>query len=204
MGDSDLLEATTIWQAARATSAAPSFFDELNITIGRLHESFVDGGTGANNPIHEIWDEGRNTWKGFTDDNINLMLSIGTGIPSMKPFGLTLATIGHTLLEMATETEKSATHFRQDHTSLSRSNRYVRFNVDRGLEDIGLDEADRLGEIVSATKAYMHSEDVLDRTVFVGNKMLEIEGRSSASSISSTSEIKGQRVNQIDDNRDEL
>jgi predicted acylesterase/phospholipase RssA len=200
VGDSDLLEATTIWQAARATSAAPSFFDELDITIGRLHESFVDGGTGANNPIHEIWDEGRNTWKGFTDDNINLMLSIGTGIPSMKPFGLTLATIGHTI---ATETEKSATHFRQDHTSLSRSNRYVRFNVDRGLEDVGLDEADRLGEIVSATKAYMHSEDVLDRTVF-GNKMLEIEGRSSVRSISSTSGIEGRRVNQIEDNRDEL
>ena len=48
-GSSDLLRKTKIWEAARATSAAPSFFD--SIKIGEYGEEFTDGGTGANNPV---------------------------------------------------------------------------------------------------------------------------------------------------------
>jgi len=48
-----MLNKVKIWEAARATSAATSFFNP--ITIGT--ESFVDGATGANNPINELWTE---------------------------------------------------------------------------------------------------------------------------------------------------
>jgi hypothetical protein len=41
----------------RATPAASSFFDP--IAIGDFQESFVDGATGANNPVYEVWNEAR-------------------------------------------------------------------------------------------------------------------------------------------------
>lgn len=39
----------TIWEAARATSAAPTYFERL--TVGQDH--FIDGGVGWNNPVLE-------------------------------------------------------------------------------------------------------------------------------------------------------
>jgi hypothetical protein len=50
----------TIWEACRATSAASSFFDP--IAIGRYKEEFIDGATGANNPIREVWDQAWLEW----------------------------------------------------------------------------------------------------------------------------------------------
>lgn len=38
-----------IWEAARATSAAPAYFKRL--IVG--NDQFIDGGMGWNNPIHE-------------------------------------------------------------------------------------------------------------------------------------------------------
>ena len=51
-GNSDLLNSVTVWEACRATSAASSFFDP--IAVGRFGEEFVDGATGANNPVREV------------------------------------------------------------------------------------------------------------------------------------------------------
>lgn len=53
--DADLLETTKIWEAARATSAAPSFFDPIK--IGGFGEAFGDEGTGANNPVRILWNQ---------------------------------------------------------------------------------------------------------------------------------------------------
>jgi hypothetical protein len=72
------------------------------------------------------------------------------------------------------------------------------------LEDTGLNEAERLAEIVSATKAYMFSEGILDRTVSVGNKMLEIEDRFYVPSISAESMLENRRAKQIEYDKDEL
>lgn len=49
----DLRNIVKIWEAARATSAASSFFDDITIA----GEGFVDGATGANNPIFKLWTE---------------------------------------------------------------------------------------------------------------------------------------------------
>jgi patatin-like phospholipase/acyl hydrolase len=51
-----------IWEAARATSAATSFFDPISIGRGNLRQSFVDGATGANNPVRRLWQEAQRQW----------------------------------------------------------------------------------------------------------------------------------------------
>jgi hypothetical protein len=150
----------TIWEACRATSAASSFFDP--IAIGRYKEEFVDGGTGANNPIREMWDQAWLEWgPGALEGNIKCLVSIGTGIPSLKPFKDDVFNIGDTLVAIATETEQTAERFRRERPFLDQAGRYYRFNVIRGLEDIGLEESKKIKEIAAATKRYVSSQEVL-------------------------------------------
>jgi len=65
-----------IWKAARATSAAPSFFKEMYIDVPRPGVTYVDGGLGHNNPAELALDEAGRIWP---DNKSFCLLSIGTG-----------------------------------------------------------------------------------------------------------------------------
>jgi len=71
---------------------------------------------------------------------------IRTGVPSLTPFKDDLVGIGKSLLEIATEMEKTAERFCRDKSALYDTGRYYRFNVLRRLEDIGLEDAKRKSE----------------------------------------------------------
>jgi predicted acylesterase/phospholipase RssA len=166
-GNDDLLDAVTIWQACRATSAASGFFDPIE--IGRYDEQFVDGATGANNPVREVWDQAELLWGAPLEGKLERLVSIGTGMPSMQPFGDYVLDIVGTLRKLATETENTAEHFRREKSQLASDGRYCRFNVPRGLENIGLEEAKRRNEIASATRSYVKLEEVRTQMlVFAG------------------------------------
>ena len=62
-----------IWEAARATSAAPTFFKQIE--IGRK-QPFIDGGLGCNNPSQVVLDEAEAL---FGARQIGCLVSIGTG-----------------------------------------------------------------------------------------------------------------------------
>jgi len=51
-----------IWKAARATSAAPSFFDPVFINVPAPGAWYVDGGLRYNNPAQVALDEARQCW----------------------------------------------------------------------------------------------------------------------------------------------
>ncbi|KAF2175261.1 FabD/lysophospholipase-like protein [Zopfia rhizophila CBS 207.26] len=164
-GRERLLRTTKIWEAGRATSAASSFFDP--ITIGDFKESFVDGATGANNPVYEVWNEAQDIWpSGSLEDKIKCLVSIGTGVPSLTPFKDDLISIGQSLLAIAVETEKTAERFSRDKSRLDGTGRYYRFNVLRGLEDIGLEDSKRKNAIIAATDRYIESQAVFKQTRF--------------------------------------
>ncbi|CAM1503382.1 Fc.00g081580.m01.CDS01 [Cosmosporella sp. VM-42] len=158
-GVAHLYDSTTIWQACRATSAATTFFDP--IAIGPYQEQFVDGALGANNPIYTLWTQAQDVWG---DDQLRsrlrCLVSIGAGVPALKPVRNDVLGIGATLTNLATETEKTAEQFRRDKSSLDDEGRYYRFNVSRGLEDVGLEESKKQREIAAATGRYVASQDV--------------------------------------------
>lgn len=159
-GAGDLLNSVKIWEACRATSAASSFFDP--IAVGRYGEEFVDGALGASNPVWEVWNEAQLIWGPQPlDGRIKCLVSIGTGVPSLKPFRHDVFNIGETLVAIATETEQTAERFRRDKAHLDDTGRYYRFNVTRGLEDIGLEESKRKKDIAAATRRYVGLQDVL-------------------------------------------
>jgi Patatin-like phospholipase len=155
----DLLNSTEIWQAARATSAASTFFKPIR--IGPDEELFLDGATGANNPVYCVWTEARDVWKsnGSLEENLQCLVSIGTGIPTVKSFGRSLAAIGMTLKDQATETEKTADNFLRQYTELHTDYRYFRFNVLSGLETIGLEDSAKKSQITTATRRYLAAEE---------------------------------------------
>lgn len=72
------------WHAARATSAAPTYFEPAlidNLTT-RDHHSVIDGGVVANDPAMAAYVEGRKL--GWRADEI-MLLSVGTGTAEENP-----------------------------------------------------------------------------------------------------------------------
>lgn len=67
-----------IWEAGRATSAAPSYFPPIKLKDehGQLR-SYIDGGLGYNNPCKELLNEAREVFG--AEHTIGCFLSIGTG-----------------------------------------------------------------------------------------------------------------------------
>lgn len=156
-GMSDLLRSAKIWEAARATSAATSFF--APIKVGPNHEEFVDGALGANNPVRSMWDEAQQVWPSARfEDQVELLVSIGTGVPGITNVGDKFWEVAKTLEKLAAETQNTADQFRRDHRDLVWNGKYYRFNVDRGLEAIGLEEYSKISTIVAATRHYLHHE----------------------------------------------
>jgi hypothetical protein len=155
-------EKVKIWQAARATSAATGFFEPISIA----GQTFTDGATRANNPINEIWTEATDLWNDSDDagswkleDNLQCLVSIGTGMPLLKAFGDSLLQIGKSLVAIATDCQTTDEAFHRHHKNLAAEGRYFRFNVTRGLENIGLESAEKMGIIKTATRNYLSSED---------------------------------------------
>jgi predicted acylesterase/phospholipase RssA len=161
-GSGDLFDSVKIWEACRATSAARSFFEP--IAIGPDQKEFEDGAVGANNPVMELWNQAQLMWGPEpVEGKVQCLVSIGTGIPSLKSFQGDIFRIGKSLVAIATETEQTAERFQRDKSYLDSNDRYFRFNVIRGLEDIGLEESKKQKEIAAATRRYMTSQDVFKK-----------------------------------------
>jgi predicted acylesterase/phospholipase RssA len=177
--NTDRLKYTKVWQAARATSAASTFFDAIEVRFGSYKESYTDGATGANNPIDELWQEAREAFLEpgeQLEDHIDCVVSIGTGVPSIEPFGNDLKTIAKTMVAISTETEKKARDFRRNHENLKESGRYFRFNVSHGLERIGLERTDRKDDIINITNEYLGEDETFELLGKCANAMKEHEG----------------------------
>ncbi|KAF4215069.1 hypothetical protein CNMCM8980_008758 [Aspergillus fumigatiaffinis] len=145
----------TICQAGLATSAATTFFDPVSID----DRTFADGGFGANNPVDEVEGEASNIWGSDEKDLKELVkcyISIGTGNPGKKAFedGM-IKFLSQTVVQIATETEATEKKFIERWAKHFDKNRYFRFNVDQGLQDIGLDEYNKKGPIKAATEGYL-------------------------------------------------
>ena len=115
-------------------------------------EYFRDGATGANNPIDDVWIEAENIWNDDEEvqlhDIIGCLVSIGTGNPGMKPLHeKSWKFLSETLVKIATDTEQKAEKFEHVHRVLLKSSdkRYYRFNVEQGLQEVGLEEHKLIG-----------------------------------------------------------
>ena len=161
-----------IWEAARATTAAPTFFKRIAIgEEGHGKEEFMDGALGCNNPAIEVLEEARSV---FGDKKaIRCLVSIGTGQPGAiglsKPdtFQKLLPTsLIQVLKKIATNCESTSNVLRARFENIDAF--YFRFNVVHGAQGISLEEWEKMEELTTHTKAYMKAESQsIDKIVAV-------------------------------------
>ncbi|KAH7326831.1 acyl transferase/acyl hydrolase/lysophospholipase [Rhizoctonia solani] len=159
------LDDFAIWEAARATSADPFFFKLMVIQpspeVGRMFSGiYVDGGLRHSNPIGQLFQEAA---KVFPNRPTGFVLSLGTGQRNAIQFPcagcvpkLQLLQVFNLLRQIAANCE--ATHQDIGKKFTSRRNIYFRFNVDQGLQDVGLEWRNE-GKISAHTSTYMSKDE---------------------------------------------
>ncbi|KAJ7857864.1 FabD/lysophospholipase-like protein, partial [Mycena leptocephala] len=179
----------TIWQAGRATSAAPTFFKQIRIGPPGIEEAFVDGGMGQNNPIAALLLEAQVM---FPDHQIACIISLGTGQPHTikipKPSLLKRVfplDVIEAIKGIATDCEKE--HQRFAHHFDPVSHVYFRFNVERGMQDIQLNQWERLGDVAANTRQYLLSHPIQNQLADAVKSLVEKIGRVSTQSLSKNS-----------------
>jgi len=144
-----------IWEVARATSAATTFFP--SISCGEQGIEFIDAGFGHNNPTEILLSEAEDI---FDNQDFDCVLSIGTGLNEAVSLEDSRLSILGALKKMATSSE--ATHRR-----LARrlpEDVYFRFNVVRGLKDITLSDWEKSSQISAHTTNYL-AEIYVERSI---------------------------------------
>jgi hypothetical protein len=145
-----------IWEAARATAAAPMYFDP--ISIGRSGEQLLDGGLGANNPVKEVLQAAQELCpQEVIGDRIECLVSIGTGVRSVKSMSGSLSHLTNALVTLSLDTEAIAETFLQENRNMFLDNKYFRFTVLRGLDSIAFDSLNEMSSIVAATQEYIQT-----------------------------------------------
>jgi len=156
----------TIWEAGRATSAAPTFFKRIYIGNPGMQEEFVDAGIGCNNPIQYLVQEAQREFG--PNREVACIVSIGTGKPKVTGFKaparfqrvLPLDLI-NVLKAISTDSEAVASvmEARYQHCN----GLYHRLNVERGLEQVSLEEWEKLGEVTTHTMEYLRAGETSQR-----------------------------------------
>lgn len=144
----------TIVEACLATSAAPFIFAPLQKGENGMAETFIDGGLGFNNPIYMVLNESHDI---FPDQNINVLVSVGTGAKTPRRVGSNLASLAKKVAEMATDATREAEDFSFFVASRDPGLRdaYFRFDVNDGLSTIPLQEWRMLAIISQKTRTWL-------------------------------------------------
>ena len=156
-----------IWEAARATSAAPTFFKRIKIGPSGSGIDYVDAGIGCNNPTKQVIAEAARVFG--EEAPIGCIVSIGTGqsgsvgLAQPDTFQNWLPTdLIKGLKEIATDSGRIAEEMESRYKDIPGL--YNRFDVDRALNLVSLAEWKQLGTVREHTKNYMRLE-VIDRRV---------------------------------------
>ncbi|KAB5581276.1 hypothetical protein GE09DRAFT_1051654 [Coniochaeta sp. 2T2.1] len=132
---------------------------------------FVDGALGANNAVYALWNQAQDVWGNQLRARLQYLVSIGTGLPTLKPVRDDVLGIWATLKDLVTETAKTAQQFHHDKSDLDDEGRYYRFDVDRGLEQVGKEESKKKTEIAAATRRYVELQPVFKQMKACANSI---------------------------------
>ncbi|MCJ1424732.1 hypothetical protein MMC29_002620 [Sticta canariensis] len=177
-----------VWEAARATSAVPTFFPVVNIG----DRFFADGGLAHNNPSFAIYYH-------YTSEQRKISTQTVAGAPHFSPHGnldcsrVRFTNIGtgakadevepakrkrlasllpgvikkgkflkQTLTEIAVDPEEKAAFMRVLQLSQPDAMVYERFNANHGVSSIEFDDHNALGMIREKTEKYLSEQETKD------------------------------------------
>jgi patatin-like phospholipase/acyl hydrolase len=148
-----------IWEAARATSAAPTFFKRIE--IGNK-QPFIDGGLGCNNPSKLVLKEAQVV---FPAQQIGCLVSIGTGqaeVISIGTPGFFQQIVPTDVIDVlkAISNDCEATHEDMLLLFANSPNIYFRINVEQGMQGIRLSEWVKMANVEAHTMQYLKRKEV--------------------------------------------
>jgi len=150
----------SIPDALRMSSAAPTYFS----AVKSQNRIYIDGGMTANNPTEIGIFEAHNKWP---DKYIDLILSVGTGIPDEGKGSVNLLSLFSGLVNIATSSNDIHLRVEEWLQMTSPEPQYYRFSPP-GLGSIRLDESNDeiLAELELKTELYMDAQkEVVDKLI---------------------------------------
>jgi patatin-like phospholipase/acyl hydrolase len=160
-----------IWEAGRATSAAPTFFKRIYIGKEGAKIAYLDAALGYNNPIQQVLEEAVAIFG--RDQQVGCVVSLGTGETDAQDYKqpdwfekIVPLQLIKSLEKIATNTAKIAQDYEKKLEDAAHL--YFRLNVRRSIGRLALDEWQKLGNITHLTNNYLKESTVsrsIDRLV---------------------------------------
>ncbi|KAI5788779.1 acyl transferase/acyl hydrolase/lysophospholipase [Pyronema domesticum] len=156
-------DSCTIWQAGRATTATPTFFKQINIGNPGTEIAYIDAALGYNNPVREVVKEVEVAYS--PNSKIACIVSVGTGYP--KPVYLHRPNFKQKILptkaidalaRIVTNANRVSEEMEREYCETPDI--YFRFNIEQGLQNITLEEWEKLGEVKECTTQYLNTVKV--------------------------------------------
>ncbi|KAK1532742.1 uncharacterized protein CCOS01_04725 [Colletotrichum costaricense] len=179
-GSSNCAHNVEIWEAARATSAAPTFFHPISIEVESERDQYVDGAVTYNNPARLVLSEAESYFG--PRRTLGFLLSLGTGLKvsdkkiNVVPQGQLVdrpvvarqgsgALFSRGTIKILKHAKASLTDSEPEHQALEQrfqktNYAYWRLNLDRGAADIKLNEYKKMGLLRAATEKYLQDIEV--------------------------------------------
>ena len=169
--------AIPIWKVARATSAAPSFLDPMEID----GEKFIDGGFGCNNPAAVAYFE-VTQMHNHNPNFVRLLLSVGTG---ESDFSCGAGSGWTNVLNVLKALPKNITNGKDGHNTMLNMKKlhklhYCRWNVGKELGNLRMNEWLIIGSekrtemrIRSLTEDYLKQEAVVAQMQKVAKALVQ-------------------------------
>ncbi|KIM22411.1 hypothetical protein M408DRAFT_290388 [Serendipita vermifera MAFF 305830] len=141
----------TVVDAIRASVAVPPFFSPISIGEHLMKQKFVGGAFIMTNPTRELLEEARRVFG--KDTHMFQVFNIGSGLRRVHSLDVSEPTSD---ISRSPELENEAIASEMS----TRVDKYLRLDVNRGMEDITMDQWNKLGLIRSHTEAYLDTADV--------------------------------------------
>jgi hypothetical protein len=137
--------------------ATPSYFSPIKIGPRGRQQTFIGGPRGAYNPTRELLKEASSIFG--KERLVAQIVSLGCGRSHIYSVERSTNTEGasRSVQEMAADCEAVANELS---TRLCDMDAYLRLNVDRGMENLVMNEWEDLGPIETHTSAYIETAEV--------------------------------------------
>ncbi|KAH0580488.1 hypothetical protein H2248_001987 [Termitomyces sp. 'cryptogamus'] len=211
---------STIWEAARATTASPPFFKRIEIGTSSPKEEYIDGGRGCTNPAFEVLKEAQSIYG--MDHPVSCVVSVGAGHLGTVGVGAGRSDafrveVVRALEGISMDCERVAEDFsrvyghgnKNNFQNVGESKTYFRFSVQQGFQGVSLAEWTKMGDVKTHTMQYLRGvvvdaeiDRVRDLLKSAGSDeyrgRLQIEGQGvGLNEISSTSVLEQTLLKQV-------
>ncbi|KAF2115584.1 acyl transferase/acyl hydrolase/lysophospholipase [Lophiotrema nucula] len=152
---------TRIWEALRATCAAPKFFEEIQFGVPKI--TYLDGSLGFNNPCAELDFSAKALWGRRP---ISLIVSVGTGsqslpkmrnLPTWLLLGLSNISLVPALTAMASDPTRVDNEMARKYQDTDTA--YYRLDVDRSLSNASIEQWMQEDQMATLTSQYLNDLD---------------------------------------------